>query len=311
MAERVSARRQLIGAAAVAVLALGAGGCALKGGQNISLVQGKILFVKNCGRCHTLARAGSSAEIGPNLDAAFAESISQGFGRSVIAGIVEQQIEYPNTAGLMPKLPLSTRQAADIADYVAYAAAKPGKDTGLLASAVSSGFLPPAVEKDGTLAIDANPQGLLALHGQQGDGDGRRDHDHDDQQVRRSRTTSRSRWARAAPSSKATPISASGTHSITPQPQARQLHVLLPGPRAPRRRHARDADGQIGVLGGTGARSGTHDTPARRLPTEARVVGALRAPRIRARGGPASPRARARGGANATSGHPTTVWDRG
>jgi plastocyanin len=161
MAERVSARRQLIGAAAVAVLALGAGGCALKGGQNTSLVQGKILFVKNCGRCHTLARADSTAEIGPNLDAAFAESISQGFGRSDIAGIVEQQIEYPNTAGLMPKLPLSTRQAANIADYVAYAAAKPGKDTGLLASAVSSGFLPPAVEKDGTLALEANPQGLL------------------------------------------------------------------------------------------------------------------------------------------------------
>jgi len=162
MAQRVSARRQLIGAAAVAVLALGAGGCALKGGQNISLVQGKILFVKNCGRCHTLARADTTAEIGPNLDAAFAESISEGFGRNVISGIVEQQIEYPNSAGYMPKLPLSTRQAADIAAYVAYAAAKPGKDTGLLATAVNSGVLPPAVEKDGTLAFEANPQGLLA-----------------------------------------------------------------------------------------------------------------------------------------------------
>jgi len=31
--------------------------------------------------------------------------------RNVIGGIVEQQIEYPNTAGRMPKLPLTTRQA--------------------------------------------------------------------------------------------------------------------------------------------------------------------------------------------------------
>ena len=162
MAERVSVRRKLVGAAAIAVLALGAGGCALKGGQNVSLVTGKVLFVKNCGRCHVLARASTPGVIGPNLDAAFAASIQAGLGRTIIGGIVEQQIQYPSSGGLMPKLPLSTRQAADIAAYVQYAAAKPGKDTGLLASAVSSGFAPPAVEKGGKLAFTANPQGLLA-----------------------------------------------------------------------------------------------------------------------------------------------------
>ena len=78
-------------------MALGAGGCALKGGQNISLVQGKVLFIKNCAQCHTLARAGTKAVIGPNLDDAFAESLAAGFGRSVISGIVETQIEYPAT----------------------------------------------------------------------------------------------------------------------------------------------------------------------------------------------------------------------
>ena len=162
MAERVSVGRKLVGAAGIAILALGAGGCALKGGQNVSLVSGKILFVKHCGSCHVLARAGTKAEIGPNLDAAFAESIQSGLGRGIIGGIVEQQIQYPAAGGLMPKLPLSTRQAADIAAYVQYAAAKPGKDQGLLASAVSGGFGPPAVEKNGKLAIDANPQGQLA-----------------------------------------------------------------------------------------------------------------------------------------------------
>jgi plastocyanin len=162
MAERVSVRRKLVGVAGIAVLALGVGGCSLKGGQNVSLVTGKILFVKHCGSCHTLARADTTGVIGPNLDAAFAESLQVGEGRGIIGGIVEQQVQYPSTAGLMPKLPLSTRQAADIAAYVAYAAAKPGKDTGLLATAVSSGTKPPAVEKNGVLAISANPQGLLA-----------------------------------------------------------------------------------------------------------------------------------------------------
>jgi len=162
MAERVSVRRKLVGAAAIAVLAMGAGGCALKGGQNVSLITGKVLFIKNCGRCHTLARANAKGVIGPNLDAAFAASIQTGEGRSVIGGIVQQQIQYPNTASLMPKLPLSTRQAADIAAYVQYAAAKPGPDTGLLAAAGGSGFGPPAVEKNGKLAFAANPQGQLA-----------------------------------------------------------------------------------------------------------------------------------------------------
>jgi plastocyanin len=162
MAEQVSGARRLVGAAVIGVLGLGLGGCALKGGQNVSLITGKILFVKNCASCHTLARANTTGVIGPNLDAAFAESLSQGFKRDVIAGIVEQQVEYPNPGGRMPKLRLSTRQAAEIAAYIKYAAARPGQDTGLLASAVSAGTSKPAVEKNGTLAIDANPSGLLA-----------------------------------------------------------------------------------------------------------------------------------------------------
>jgi mono/diheme cytochrome c family protein len=161
MAERVSGGRKLVGAAVIGIVALGAGGCALKGGQNVSLVQGKVLFVKNCASCHTLARAAATGVIGPNLDVAFAESLAQGLGRNVIGGIVEQQVEYPSTGGRMPKLPLSTRQAADIAAYVEYASARAGQDTGLLAAAVNSGVGPPAVEKAGKLAIAANPGGQL------------------------------------------------------------------------------------------------------------------------------------------------------
>jgi plastocyanin len=162
MAEAKSLRRSLVGVAAIGALALGAGGCALKGGQNVSLFEGKTLFIKNCAQCHTLARAGTKGVVGPNLDAAFAASLSQGFGRGIIGGIVEQQIEYPSKGGRMPKLPLTTRQAADIAAYVQFAAAKPGQDGGILASVGGAHFLPPAVEKNGKLAFAANPQGLLA-----------------------------------------------------------------------------------------------------------------------------------------------------
>jgi mono/diheme cytochrome c family protein len=161
MAERKSGGGKLAGMAAVAVLAMALGGCALKGGQNVSLIEGKTLFIKNCAQCHMLARADAKGVIGPDLDDAFRESLSEGFGRNVIAGIVEQQVEYPSSAGRMPKLPLSTRQAADIASYVSYAAARPGQDTGLLAAVGSSKAGPPAVEKDGKLAISANPSGQL------------------------------------------------------------------------------------------------------------------------------------------------------
>ncbi len=161
MAERVCGGRKPTGVAAVAILAMALGGCALKGGQNVSLVEGKTLFIKSCAQCHTLARANAKGVIGPDLDDAFLESLQVGEGRSVIGGIVEQQVEYPSSAGRMPKLPLSTRQAADIANYVAYAAARPGQDTGLLASVGSSKVGPPAVEKNGKLAIAANPSGQL------------------------------------------------------------------------------------------------------------------------------------------------------
>jgi plastocyanin len=63
----------------------------------------------------------------------------------------------------MPKDLAGGTQLTDIAAYVAAVAAKPGSDTGLLASAVAApGAGKPAVEKAGKLAIDANPAGQLA-----------------------------------------------------------------------------------------------------------------------------------------------------
>jgi len=159
-------RRTLLAAVGGALVAVLVGGCALKGGQDISLIEGKTLFIKNCAECHTLARAGTKGIIGPNLDDAFSAALAAGEGRKVIPGIVETQIEYPASSGRMPKLPLTTREAADIAAYVGYAAARPGKDTGILGT-VGSSQLVTAVEKNGVLTIETNPSGQLAYTSKQ------------------------------------------------------------------------------------------------------------------------------------------------
>ena len=59
----------------------------------------------------------------------------------------------------------------NIAAYVAQATAAPGKDTGLLAEAVQApGAGKPAVEANGKLQIDADPNGQLAFVTKQASG---------------------------------------------------------------------------------------------------------------------------------------------
>jgi plastocyanin len=145
-------------------LVLATAGCgAVKQGQNANLILGKQEFVAKCGACHTLARADTKGIVGPNLDEAFREGIAEAHGRSAIRGIVEHQVLYPNPEGVMPKELLHGSVLTDVAAYVAESAARPGVDTGLLASAVPTpGAGKPAVEKAGKLDIEANPQGQLA-----------------------------------------------------------------------------------------------------------------------------------------------------
>jgi plastocyanin len=139
------------------------GGCSLKEYDNANMVNGKKLFVAKCGSCHTLARANTKGIVGPNLDEAFREALHDGLGRDTIRGVVHSQILFPETGGSMPKGLLSGQDAIDVAAYVAYASDRPGNDPGLLALAVPSATAgPPAVEKNGTLALAANPSGQLA-----------------------------------------------------------------------------------------------------------------------------------------------------
>jgi plastocyanin len=161
-------RRHSAGVRVGAVSLLGAvalvtSGCAVKGADNANLILGKQAFVAKCGSCHTLARAGTKGIVGPNLDEAFRASLAEGLERNTVRGVVEGQVENPNKDGVMPKNLTSGATLRDIAAYVAQVADRPGKDSGLLATAVEApGAGKPAVEKGGKLQIDASPSGQLA-----------------------------------------------------------------------------------------------------------------------------------------------------
>src|SRR5262249_8004442 len=93
----------------------------------------------------------------------FRASLAEGLERSTIRGVVHGQVLEPNPHGAMPKDLLGGQSLENVSAYVAYAADRPGQDTGLLAAAVKApGAGKPAVEQGGKLQIDADPTGQLA-----------------------------------------------------------------------------------------------------------------------------------------------------
>ena len=84
---------------------------------------GKELFIQKCGSCHTLADAGTSGKISPNLDYAFFASRRDGLGESTFVQVVRGQIAYPvvkpsTGAPGMPANILEGQEADDVASYV-------------------------------------------------------------------------------------------------------------------------------------------------------------------------------------------------
>jgi plastocyanin len=144
--------------------------CAGKSPQ-ANLINGKTKFTDQCARCHTLARANATGVVGPNLDAAFAQSRADGLGQSTFEGIVHQWILHPNRnpqldpetgkpAAQMPAGIFKGEDARDVAAYVASAVGKPGKDKGRLATVGAQKAEGTATEKNGTLDIPVAAAGL-------------------------------------------------------------------------------------------------------------------------------------------------------
>jgi mono/diheme cytochrome c family protein len=120
--------RALLALAALAAIAVAASGC---GTSTADVQRGRVLFVQKCGVCHEMAEAGTTAQIGPNLDDAFAAARAAGEGGETFEGIVEAQVELPrpstdNPAASMPADVVTGQDLEDVAAYVGRYAGVPG-----------------------------------------------------------------------------------------------------------------------------------------------------------------------------------------
>jgi cbb3-type cytochrome c oxidase subunit III len=122
-------RRLVTGVPLVVTAALLAAGCGT-GGKAVAHADtqnGQKLFTTSCGGCHTLAAAGTSGTIGPNLDDAFGPSRAQGFKQSTIQNVVLLQIREASKP--MPDNLVKGQNAEDVAAYVATVAGTAGATT--------------------------------------------------------------------------------------------------------------------------------------------------------------------------------------
>ncbi len=120
--------RPLLVLAALAAVALPASGC---GTSSADPERGRLLFIQKCGVCHAMAQAGTSAQIGPNLDDAFAAARAAGEGGDTVEGVVKAQVEFPrpsnsNPAVSMPADVVTGQDLEDVAAYVGLYAGVPG-----------------------------------------------------------------------------------------------------------------------------------------------------------------------------------------
>jgi mono/diheme cytochrome c family protein len=104
------------------------------GTENADSSRGRLLFIEKCGTCHALAQAGTKAQTGPDLDAAFSAAREVGEDSDTVEGIVAAQINNPypaNQAHSRPAMPadiVSGQDRADVSAYVAKWAGVPGAE---------------------------------------------------------------------------------------------------------------------------------------------------------------------------------------
>jgi mono/diheme cytochrome c family protein len=128
MPTRPNPTRLLLLLAALAAIVLPASGC---GTSTADVERGGVLFEQKCGTCHAMAQAGTTAQIGPSMDSAFAAARASGQTDSTIEGIVKAQVEYPrptndNPAVSMPADLVTGQDLDDVAAYVGAYAGVPG-----------------------------------------------------------------------------------------------------------------------------------------------------------------------------------------
>jgi mono/diheme cytochrome c family protein len=121
--------RLLIPLAALVAVALPAAGCG--GTTTADVDRGRALFVEKCGTCHAMAQAGTTGQIGPDIDLAFAAARESGQTDSTIEGVVKAQVGYPrpstdNPAVSMPADIVTGQDLDDVAAYIGLYAGVPG-----------------------------------------------------------------------------------------------------------------------------------------------------------------------------------------
>jgi len=136
--KRTTRARSLLALIALTLVAAGCGAVHHMSATAGNPTLGKKYFMSvngtnpSCADCHTLAAAGASGTIGPNLDYAFGPDRCQGFKVSTIRDVVRGQIAYadqnpnvdwpPNSTDAVQGMPanlVSGQRAKDIAAYVA------------------------------------------------------------------------------------------------------------------------------------------------------------------------------------------------
>ena len=93
--------------------------------------RGRALFIQKCGECHAMAEAGTSGELGPSMDHAFAAARAIGNDSDTIEGVVKAQVEYPREVNGNPRVSMPAKLVTgqdldDVAAYVGEWAGVPG-----------------------------------------------------------------------------------------------------------------------------------------------------------------------------------------
>src|SRR3954453_15850985 len=109
----------LLALVAMVAFVVTASGC---GTTTADPARGRTLFVQKCGVCHELAQAGTSAQIGPNLDEAFAAARSIGNDSDTVEGVVKAQVKYPreNNGDARVSIAADIVTGQDLDDVAAY-----------------------------------------------------------------------------------------------------------------------------------------------------------------------------------------------